>query len=196
MADPNAKGPGRWLTLLVLLQVGETLLLWSLVLIGRGARETPSGQGCVASAPGRLGLSWRNHVWAKQKDYRFLTVCTVAAFSRSFPFWRTERRPPSPRRGRLPSGASSAEERHKWSVRLKRSRHTITLTPDKGGEVTVAIQPGAKIVRVAPGQTDLKGAATLQLSDLQSRRPRVEGSRQGVRRRCRSPFTAAGVSRP
>jgi hypothetical protein len=44
---------------------------------------------------------------------------------------------------------------------------TITLAPDKGGEVTVAVQPGARIVRVAPGQTDLKGAAALQLSDLQ-----------------------------
>ena len=44
---------------------------------------------------------------------------------------------------------------------------TITLAPDKGGEVTVAVQPGARILRVAPGQTDLKTAAALQLSDLQ-----------------------------
>lgn len=44
---------------------------------------------------------------------------------------------------------------------------TLTLAPDKGGEVSVAVQPGARIVRVAPGQTDLKGAAPLQLSDLQ-----------------------------
>lgn len=43
----------------------------------------------------------------------------------------------------------------------------ITLAPDKGGEVTVVVQPGARIVRVAPGQTDLKNAAALQLSDLQ-----------------------------
>jgi hypothetical protein len=44
---------------------------------------------------------------------------------------------------------------------------TLTLAPDKGGEVTVAVQPAARIVRVAPGQTDLKGAAAIQLSDLQ-----------------------------
>jgi hypothetical protein len=44
---------------------------------------------------------------------------------------------------------------------------TLTLAPDKGGEVTVVVQPGARIVRVAPGQTDLKGAATIELSDLQ-----------------------------
>ena len=47
------------------------------------------------------------------------------------------------------------------------SGDTITLAPDKGGEVTVAVQAGARIVRVAPGQTDLKNAAVLQLSDLQ-----------------------------
>lgn len=44
---------------------------------------------------------------------------------------------------------------------------TFTLAPDKGGEVTVAVQPGSRILRVAPGQTDLKTAAALQLSDLQ-----------------------------
>jgi len=44
---------------------------------------------------------------------------------------------------------------------------TLTLTPDKGGEVTVSVQPAARIVQVAPGQTDLKNAATIQLSDLQ-----------------------------
>lgn len=44
---------------------------------------------------------------------------------------------------------------------------TLTLAPDKGGEITVAVQPAARIVQVAPGQTDLKNAATIQLSDLQ-----------------------------
>jgi hypothetical protein len=44
---------------------------------------------------------------------------------------------------------------------------TITLAPDKGGEVSVSVQPGARILRVAPGQTDLKTAAALQLSELQ-----------------------------
>ena len=44
---------------------------------------------------------------------------------------------------------------------------TLTMAPDKGGEVTVAVQPAARIVQVAPGQTDLKNAANIQLSDLQ-----------------------------
>ena len=44
---------------------------------------------------------------------------------------------------------------------------TLTLAPDKGGEVTVAVQPAARIVQVSPGQTDLKNATAIQLSDLQ-----------------------------
>lgn len=44
---------------------------------------------------------------------------------------------------------------------------SITLAPDKGGEVTVSVPTGARILRIAPGQTDLKTAAVLQLSDLQ-----------------------------
>lgn len=44
---------------------------------------------------------------------------------------------------------------------------TLILTPDKGADVTVAVQPAARIVQVAPGQTDLKNAAAIQLSDLQ-----------------------------
>ena len=34
-------------------------------------------------------------------------------------------------------------------------------------ELAVKVQPGARIVRLAPGQTDLKGAAAIQLTDLQ-----------------------------
>jgi len=44
---------------------------------------------------------------------------------------------------------------------------TITLAPDKGAEVTVLTQANTRVLRVAPGQTDLKTAATIQLSDLQ-----------------------------
>jgi hypothetical protein len=44
---------------------------------------------------------------------------------------------------------------------------TITLTTDAGSEVTVQVQDGAKVVRVAPGQKDLTGATVMQLTDLQ-----------------------------
>ena len=43
----------------------------------------------------------------------------------------------------------------------------LLLATDQGGEVEVKVQPGARLLRLSPGQTDLKNAATIQLSDLQ-----------------------------
>ncbi len=44
--------------------------------------------------------------------------------------------------------------------------NALTLTTDSGADVAVQIVSSAKMVRVAPGQTDLKSAAPIQLSDL------------------------------
>ena len=43
----------------------------------------------------------------------------------------------------------------------------ITLKPDTGPAVNVVVQGAVRILRVAPGQTDLKNAAAIQFSDLQ-----------------------------
>jgi hypothetical protein len=45
---------------------------------------------------------------------------------------------------------------------------TITVTSDSGEEVTATLQADTKILRVAPGQKDLKGATPLRVEDLQS----------------------------
>lgn len=46
--------------------------------------------------------------------------------------------------------------------------NTITLAPpDSGAEVTVTVQPNARLLRLVPGDKDLKNAATIQLQDLQ-----------------------------
>lgn len=45
--------------------------------------------------------------------------------------------------------------------------NTITLTPDSGLDSTVTIQPETRIVRIAPGEKDLKNATPIQLQDLQ-----------------------------
>ncbi|HTS38272.1 MAG TPA: DUF5666 domain-containing protein [Candidatus Solibacter sp.] len=45
---------------------------------------------------------------------------------------------------------------------------TLTLTPDSGPDVTVNVQPNARLLRLAPGDKDLKNALPLQLTDLQS----------------------------
>jgi hypothetical protein len=54
--------------------------------------------------------------------------------------------------------------------------NAITLTPDLGPDVAVTVQPNARIVRIAPGEKDLKNAAPAQLQDLQvGDRVRVRG---------------------
>jgi hypothetical protein len=44
---------------------------------------------------------------------------------------------------------------------------TITLTTDAGADIDVLVEDATRIVRVEPGQKDLKGATLMQLKDLQ-----------------------------
>ena len=44
----------------------------------------------------------------------------------------------------------------------------ISLKTDTGADLTVNVADGARVLRMAPGQTDLKTAATIQLSDVQA----------------------------
>jgi Domain of unknown function (DUF5666) len=54
--------------------------------------------------------------------------------------------------------------------------NAITLTPDSGPDLAVTVQPNARILRIAPGEKDLKNATPVQLSDLQvGDRIRVRG---------------------
>lgn len=45
---------------------------------------------------------------------------------------------------------------------------TITLAPDTGAEINVAVQDSTRVVRVPPGETTLKNATPAQLQDLQA----------------------------
>jgi len=45
--------------------------------------------------------------------------------------------------------------------------NAITLEPASGSRVAVTVQPGARILRLAPGDKDLKNATELKLQDLQ-----------------------------
>jgi hypothetical protein len=45
---------------------------------------------------------------------------------------------------------------------------TIVLTTDAGAEVTIQVQEDARLLRIEPGEKDLKNAAPLQLADLQA----------------------------
>src|ERR1700730_2225623 len=54
--------------------------------------------------------------------------------------------------------------------------NAITLTPESGPDVVVTVQPNARILRIAPGEKDLKNAAPVQLQELQvGDRVRVRG---------------------
>ena len=53
---------------------------------------------------------------------------------------------------------------------------TLTLTPDTGADITVNVQPNARILRIAPGSKDLKDSTPVQPQDLQvGDRVRVRG---------------------
>ena len=59
---------------------------------------------------------------------------------------------------------------------------TITLSPTSGSDIAVSVQPNARILRLMPGDKDLKNATPLQLQDLQvgdTIRARGTGSADG-----------------
>src|SRR5437763_16158065 len=45
--------------------------------------------------------------------------------------------------------------------------NNVTLAPDSGTEVVVIVQPNARLLRLAPGEKDLKNTTPIQLQDLQ-----------------------------
>jgi hypothetical protein len=61
--------------------------------------------------------------------------------------------------------------------------NSITLAPDTGAEITVTVQPNARLLRIAPGAKDLKDAAPVQMQDLKVGdriRVRGQGSADGA----------------
>ena len=65
-----------------------------------------------------------------------------------------------------PSAGSSTANRRIGAVKSI-SGMAITLTPDSGPEVNITLQPTTRILRIAPGEKDLKNATPIQLQDLQ-----------------------------
>ena len=71
-----------------------------------------------------------------------------------------------PQSGQQPSAQASSAARPVGTIKSI-SGNTIILTTDAGSDVTVQVQDSAKLVRIAPGQKDLKDATPIQLGDLQ-----------------------------
>ncbi len=68
--------------------------------------------------------------------------------------------------GQQPAAQTPAAARPVGTIKSI-SGNTITLTTDAGTDVTVQIQDATKLVRITPGQKDLKDATPIQLADVQ-----------------------------
>jgi hypothetical protein len=76
---------------------------------------------------------------------------------------------------RAQDGASAAIARRIGAIKTING-NILTLAPDSGPDVTVTVQPNARMLRIAPGAKDLKDATPVQLQDLQvGDRVRVRG---------------------
>jgi len=76
-----------------------------------------------------------------------------------------ERPPQGAQQGAAPAAANPAT-RPVGTIKTITGK-TIVLTTDAGAAVTIQVQDDARLVRIAPGQKDLKDAVSIQLADLQ-----------------------------
>jgi uncharacterized protein DUF5666 len=65
-----------------------------------------------------------------------------------------------------PAAGASTTNRRVGAVKAINGM-VITLTPDSGPDTNVTVQPTTRIVRIAPGEKDLKNATPIQFTDLQ-----------------------------
>src|SRR5256712_12947069 len=78
----------------------------------------------------------------------------------------TGSQPPQSQTGQQPPTQASSAARPVGTIKSI-SGNTILFTTDAGGDVTVQVQDATKLVRIAPGQKDLKDATPMQLTDVQ-----------------------------
>jgi Domain of unknown function (DUF5666) len=64
-----------------------------------------------------------------------------------------------------PTTAAAAPARRIGAIKAI-SATSITLTPDSGADVSLTVQPNTRLLRIAPGEKDLKNATPIQLPDL------------------------------
>jgi Domain of unknown function (DUF5666) len=74
--------------------------------------------------------------------------------------------PSAPAQENQPAPATAPAARKLGTVKSI-TGSTLVVKPDTGADVTVTVQDSTRIVRLAPGQTDLKSAAPMDLKDVQ-----------------------------
>jgi hypothetical protein len=65
-----------------------------------------------------------------------------------------------------PTVGQPATNRHLGAIKSINGT-AITITPDSGPEINITVQPTTRLLRIAPGEKDLKSATPIQLQDLQ-----------------------------
>src|SRR6266849_8078350 len=91
----------------------------------------------------------------------------IALICLSFGACSVGSQPAQPQAGQHPSSQNPATA-HPVGAIKSISGNTITLTTDASIDLTVQVQDATKLMRIAPGQTDLKDAAPILLTDLQT----------------------------
>jgi hypothetical protein len=128
-------------------------------LDARGIGAINRRQGIQVTERGIVMVFW-NRLERKQA---FL----IAAIYLSFSLGSTALSGASPSQaGQQPSTQTPAAARPVGTIKSI-SGNTITLTTDAGGDVTILVQDATKLVRIAPGQKDLKDATAIHLADVQ-----------------------------
>src|SRR5258708_17460331 len=89
------------------------------------------------------------------------TICLSFSAGRG-----TDSQSPQAQAGQQPSSQTPAAARPVGTIKSI-SGNAITLTTDAGSDVTVQVQDATKLVRIAPGQKDLKEATPIHLADVQ-----------------------------
>jgi hypothetical protein len=100
----------------------------------------------------------------KATTNRILAIAFCATTSVSF-FLPSYAQPSSQASQQGPAAAGSVNRRIGAVKAINGA--TITLAPDSGPDFTVTVQPATRIVRIAPGEKDLKNATPIQLQDIQ-----------------------------
>jgi hypothetical protein len=101
----------------------------------------------------------------KLSTSRFLAIMLCAVSATSAPLVLTCDAAPA-RQAAQESATPAAAGRRIGSVKALKGT-AITLTPDSGPDLTVGVEPTTRIVRIAPGEKNLKNATPIQLQDVQ-----------------------------
>jgi len=123
---------------------------------------------CNSFNPGHSSL-WHSQSWLHSLSIRPSSRRTLLSFLMPAALLAAPLSPrgafaaPGPQQA---SAAAAAQTRAVGTVKALAGT-TLTITIDSGEEVKILLQPETKIVRVAPGQQDIKQATPISASDLQ-----------------------------